>query len=73
MLSSAITVVDGSFSGPSSQNIHSDYIIKKNFTCHGNEDELLSCTYYNKSTSYCNNSDSRMKPAGVYCFGQTNG
>ena len=73
MLFSAIPVVDGSFSGPSLQHAHIDYIIKKNFTCHGDEDELLNCTYYNKISSYCNDSDSRMKPAGVYYFGQTNG
>ena len=74
MLSSAIPVLDGTFSDPSSQNIHIDYIIKRNFTCQGDERNLLvNCTDNNRSSSYCDDPDSRMKPAGVYCFGQTNG
>ena len=74
MLSSAIPVLDGTFSDPSSQTIHTDYIIKRNFTCQGDERNLLlNCTYNNRSSNYCNDTDSRRKPAGVYCFGQTNG
>jgi hypothetical protein len=73
MFSSAIPVSDGTFSDPSLQYVHIDYIIKKNFTCHEDEEALLNCTYYEKGLGHCNGSDSRMKPAGVYCFGQTNG
>ena len=69
----AIPEANGAFSDHSLQYNHADYIIKKNFTCRGDEETLLNCTYYNRNLSYCNDSTSRMKPAGVYCFGQANG
>ena len=71
MLSSAIPVLDGTFSDPSLQN--NDYIIRRNFTCRGNERNLLDYIDQNRSSNYCDDPNSRMKPAGVYCFGQTNG
>ena len=47
MFSSAMPVLDGTFSDPSTQNIHTDYIIKRNFTCQGDERHLLlNCIYY---------------------------
>ena len=70
---SAIAVTDETFSDHSSQHNHIDYIIKKNFSCQGEEETLLNCTYYNRNVSYCNDPVSRMKPAGVYCFGQAHG
>ena len=73
MLSLAVPITDGTFSDQNSQHAHIDYIIKRNFTCEGEEDMLLNCAYYNRNPSYCNESESRKRPAGVYCFGQTNG
>ena len=70
---SAIPEADGTFSDHSLQHNHVDYMIKKNFTCQGNEETLLNCTYNNRNLSYCNDSISWMKPAGVYCFDQAHG
>ena len=64
----AIPVINGTFSGRSQ---HIDYIIKKNFTCQGVEENLLNCTYHNRNSTYCD--ESQLKPAGVYCLGQNQG
>ena len=48
----AIPEADGTFSDQSLQHNHVDYIIKKNFTCRGDEETLLNCTYYNRNLSY---------------------
>ena len=69
ILVSAASERDGAFS--SGQFRHTDYVIKKNFTCQGEEENLLNCTYYNRNATYCNGA--QLKPAGVYCFGRNEG
>ena len=70
---SAIAIKDGKFSDMSLLHNHGDYIIKKQFTCTGDEKALLNCTFNERNVSYCTNSIARMKPAGVYCFGNSHG
>ena len=64
----AVPVTDGTFSG---QSQHIDYIIKKHFICQGDEQNLLSCSYHNRNSMYCN--ESQLMPAGVYCLGRNQG
>ena len=65
---SAVPVTDGTFSGRSQ---YIDYIIKRNFTCQGDEENLLNCSYHNRNSTYYN--ESQLMPAGVYCFGRNQG
>ena len=65
---SAVPVMDGTFRGHPQ---HINYIIKRNFTCQGDEENLLNCSYHNHNSTYCNESQSM--PAGVYCFDPNQG
>ena len=67
-LFSAVAVTNGTFRGHLQ---HIDYIIKRNFTCQGDEENLLNCSSHNRSPTYCN--ESQLMPAGVYCFDRNQG
>ena len=67
-LLSAVPVTNGTFGGWSQ---HTDYIIKRNLTCKGHEENLLNCSYHNHSSTYCD--ESQLMPAGVYCFDPNQG
>ena len=69
-----MAIADGKFSDISLLHNNVDYIIKKHFTCTGDEKALLNCTSSDeRNVSYCQSSIAQMKPAGVYCFGNSHG